>query len=439
MIKPPTSGAVAYASAFTSAPAGYSSQSWGGTATNFVVAVTGAYDSRVTANWKTLSSLERKLAPKQPFYYLREVREEQPGLSSSSVRRSWGVDGPWTTKGNGWSACLGSSNNQWLTGNRFPFLPTNARAKALAKVQKKISAKSTDIADTDGINTAISFAERRQAVDMISKRLSTLVNVARSLKKGNLFEAYRQMGLTVPGSYTKKRYRARDQAKQWSDLWLEAHWGWKPLVSDIYGAAELIARCYRDEVPYRFVGSSQQVITSKGRIMRTGGIYVSGSPYREEVVEETILERVKFVIEAVVDDTAKATLAQTGLTNPAAVLWEITPWSAVIDWVWPLGSYLEQLSYAHGMRFRSGTESIKRVGVAHTRHVLTGRTPEWSDVITGGDRYVILSEKRRTVLTSFPYQKLPSFQPQLGVQRALTAISLLTQVFDRKLPDGRRR
>jgi hypothetical protein len=46
-----------------------------------------------------------------------------------------------------------------------------------------------------------------------------------------------------------------------------------------------------------------------------------------------------------------AEMAQLGFTNPAAIAWEITPFSFVFDWFYQVGDYLNALSVLSGFEF----------------------------------------------------------------------------------------
>lgn len=49
-----------------------------------------------------------------------------------------------------------------------------------------------------------------------------------------------------------------------------------------------------------------------------------------------------------------ATLAGSGMLNPALIAWELTPFSFMADWVYPVGPYLEMLSSTGGFNKHNG-------------------------------------------------------------------------------------
>lgn len=427
MIKPPTLGQQGFATAQIKL---YGSpwQTLGGTSSIPVVSVNGSYSSVVTPGWKSMSQRQRDLAPKKPFSYVREIRTETQGFLTE-LRP--GDNAVFTTEGYV-LVNMGSSSSNWGgsgLSRTFPFPDLDSRAKALAKVQKKIAAGVTDLADADQANLAVDLAERRQCADMLKKRIGTLIHSVQAIRKGYLFEAWRYMSpkKRFPDGLKRTVRASKDNV---ANYWLEFQYGWKPLLSDIHGAAEQIARSYRDQVPYRFVGSAQCVKEAKDVFIQFATSTVSGNKW-SELADYSYLERSKFVIEAVVDNATLQALSQTGITNPLLLAWELVPYSFVVDWFIPVGNYLEQLTYAQGLTFKTGTESKRRVGVADTRLKVFSKAWPNMSFDKSPTRHVLLTSKTRSVLTSFPYQRLPSFQPHLGVERALSGISLINQLFGR--------
>lgn len=63
-----------------------------------------------------------------------------------------------------------------------------------------------------------------------------------------------------------------------------------------------------------------------------------------------------------IDDAQLRDLEQFGLIDPAQVFWEITPWSFVVDWVIPVGTWLASLRSTEGLEFRGLTRSLQTTG-----------------------------------------------------------------------------
>jgi hypothetical protein len=117
------------------------------------------------------------------------------------------------------------------------------------------------------------------------------------------------------------------------------------------------------------------------------------------------------------------------LSNPAALAWELVPYSFVVDWMIPVGDYLSSLDAVNGLTFRRGTLSRSTKSDANTSWQ-NGAINDQAR-ITGCNRFFTYERKDRTLLIEFPRPVIPAFNPRLGIERALSGISLLTQAFKR--------
>jgi hypothetical protein len=116
--------------------------------------------------------------------------------------------------------------------------------------------------------------------------------------------------------------------------------------------------------------------------------------------------------------------------NPVSWMWEMLPYSFVIDWFWNLGGFLRSMetTLIHASRFAYGND---------TRSLLQRTSPITSSVVNGNISMQGLAGSHtfkgmdRFVLSSFPVPHLPSFGLEMGSRRILNAAALLTQF----LPD----
>jgi hypothetical protein len=438
MIKPPTAGAILTGGAGNWSYVGGSTPQYGNWADNPMVRTGGAYSSVNHPGFNKLSRSQRRyIAAWSPFLYdrwwwnLQKVRElgtvwypfdPPPGYPKVQVEL--------------WSGFISSHlAGYWGGGDPRPYMNANldSQKKALARLQSNLKGAN--------VNLAVAFAERRQAASMLYKSVYRLATAAALVKRG-AFVAARDL-LTPRArakSYLDKlpeisRSRAesmKNTSNNLANYWLEFQYGWRPLLSDIHGACELIAETYHLKRPTRFGGSAtvsvERVI--KGWNTKFGG----GNRFMEDYIFHKI-ENTRYILEAVEDDSVIAALSKTGITNPLLVAWELVPYSFVIDWFLPVGNYLEQMTYAQGFKFVRGTVSTR------TEH--RGRCIVYGNQanLYAMPYKLIVSNspsgesgsytKKRDILTSFPYQKMPTFSPKFGVERALSAISLLTQTFNR--------
>lgn len=210
--------------------------------------------------------------------------------------------------------------------------------------------------------------------------------------------------------------------KNWANKWLEYQYGWKPLVQDVFGAAEEVNR----------------VLPETFRVIVTGHDYDSGqksvTPSRAgcgtEVRFTSAQTRCRFDVTYQIKPTVLQQLGNLGSLNPVSLAWELVPYSFVIDWMIDIGSYLRNLETAalYSQSFKRGyyTEGYK----FETQNTMFGSTytsvsqrTDW--VALNG--YMREHGKKRTVLSGTPYPRAPQFSTHLGWQRLVSAASLLNQ------------
>lgn len=278
----------------------------------------------------------------------------------------------------------------------------------------------------EGTNIANMFAERKQTFSAISNTVTRIAYTIRDLKRGNLTSAIRRM---AGDPKTARKLRGKDIADQWIAL----QYGWLPMLSDIHGLVTGLHQ--RETVLYpkvfRASGSSFKAGTSANTWLNAKGVQEPWGMRRTEV-------NCKYTVQAY-PNNALASPAALGLTNPLVPLWEVVPWSFIVDWFLPVGNYLEQLSADHGWTFRNGCLSVLETNtefaLKQSGHVRTGMGSDgtWTYTtalkIRGDWRSVSFS---RTLLSGFPTPSLPRFKNPISTGHVLNSIALLTQQFAKK-------
>lgn len=239
------------------------------------------------------------------------------------------------------------------------------------------------------VNLAMFFAERQSALDMIADKATRIFNAYRNVRRGNVRRAMRNLGISngkVPRS------------KQASGQWLELQYGWLPLVSDIYGLAQLPGI----DIPVSVRGRATQVLSGKTR---------TGPGFHRRVIKAQWLADMK------ISSTALAYANNLGLINPATVAWELVPFSFVLDWFLPVGDYLDSLT--------------AKVGVNLSNISYTEKVVDTVEVDSGMNRMFFSyesSQLTRSVHSSIPSAPLPSFQNPLSPTRLANAVALGRQL-----------
>lgn len=255
-------------------------------------------------------------------------------------------------------------------------------------------------------NVAQAFAERQQTINLIAKTATRLSHLYRSFRRGR-------------NPFNGQRVNSKDA----SSLWLEYSYGWVPLISDVYTVVE--ERSLKvPEFHYRKTYSeSSRVPFTKVRELRMYDAFTL--LYEREYIRK---RSCTIAADVVVNDPGTYAAAQIGLQNPALLAWELLPYSFVVDWFYPLGNWLENQSALKGL-------------------TLTRRQTTFTDKITGEYRMSVTSidkkvcefayghghgsfiERYKDRALSIPTQSLPRLKSPLSTSHALSALSLLRQVF----------
>jgi hypothetical protein len=308
-----------------------------------------------------------------------------------------------------------------LSGSEIASLEAQAVAKVLGEIRDS------------KVNVGQVLGERGQTVNLFANTAKRVYDVLTNLKKGNWNRAAEAVnGKTSARKQRKYRKRfAEDPTGAVANGWLELQYGWLPLLEDCYGAAELIAQKRVREVRTKTVKKKQRWLWSEPSQSFAKGITL-GNFYGAKTT--TRLEyTIKYVVYYSTPNEGLHTLAQLGVTNPALIAWELTPWSFVIDWFIPIGNFLASMDATYGLTFEKGCKTVFQKW--------TSKTELWGGDYKGGSdgnyRHLRQNQSRekvicdRTPLTGFPRPALPRFKNPVSTLHIANAVSLLTQLLKR--------
>lgn len=203
--------------------------------------------------------------------------------------------------------------------NDFPFSAdiTSATNKALNKLYEQANQAS---------DLVVAWKERQSSIDMISGALGRLVRIARAVKRRDPKIVRRVL---------RRNPKARDTVKTPAGLWLEYHFGWVPTVMDLHHAACVLGY----EFPTHKLTASSGVksdIYSKADRGRPYNAWSNhmGSSYTTRV-------KIQGEITAINPNIQLATML--GFGQPLSVVWEMTPFSWVVDYFVNVSSLLTNL------------------------------------------------------------------------------------------------
>lgn len=201
-----------------------------------------------------------------------------------------------------------------------------------------------------GVSSAVgaAIAESNEALGMIANRATQLYHMARSLKRGDIRGFVANLSSSDARRVRRQYSKFRNGASDLASVWLEAWFGWAPLVGDIYSAYRVITRDF---------GSN--TINAAGRSVGYGIKHTDSSTLTVTAKELLIIYTMfgKFKI----TNPNLLLASELGLTNPASVLWEITPFSFLVDWFSSYGDWIDSLDDEVGWDFLPDSTFYKRL------------------------------------------------------------------------------
>lgn len=258
-----------------------------------------------------------------------------------------------------------------------------------------------------GDNAAIgaSLAEWNQSQSMIVTRASQLYKGLKLFRQGRFELALRTMEVRNYRDKMKSRGISftTDRQKRWSERWLEFHFGWSPLIGDIYNAINVL----QSNVPPNRIRASG--VEQRTLVQRSPPYLVTNHNGLK------IQARCLYFADVEVSNANLHLANQLGLLNPFQVAWEVVPFSFIVDWFVPVSSFLGQWSDFQGLRLtNSGRTDIlvnngKRFSQGASSTMFADYTSVWM---------------RRSAGITYPGLAIPSFT-RFSVTRGATAIALL--------------
>jgi len=262
------------------------------------------------------------------------------------------------------------------------------------------------------VNVGQMIAERRQTIGMLVDAVKRVGNAMLAVKKGNLTKA---ANLLLPG---------RTLADKASNAQLLTQFGILPLLSDIDGMAEYLATPQQYERD--IIAKSSTKVVDKLVDQWDDG-------FQKTSVYVTCEVTVKYKCRVRVSSEGFSNLTSLGLGNPMALLHEMTPWSFVTDWFYPLGNYLNNLDAFSGQEVLYTTKTVfSKESIRFVRSFggSDGDGYIWSPATAG---CIIDRVKcQRTLLTEVPQLPPPSLKNPLSKTHIADALALLHQRFSKR-------
>lgn len=243
------------------------------------------------------------------------------------------------------------------------------------------------------LNLAQDLAEYRKTSRMFASLAHDLVTTFRTLRGGRGFAEFIRI-LQVPRSRSDRRLANR---------WLQYQYGIRPVVSSLYGSADILRQQLQTGVYIRASRTAHE---------RWSAVDKTASPfYREYFQQVSVRATARYKISS----AAVKSLAEMGISNPLLLAWEVIPWTFVIDLIIPVGNWLSSLDALNG------TSSLLLIETTRTTRFVVAEA-------YGGTRtYSHESYSRGAPSSSISMPKL-GYQPSTSLTAVLNGLALLNQL-----------
>lgn len=294
-------------------------------------------------------------------------------------------------------------------GNTVTFSP-NDEIDLINKLRTKV--RGSDF------NMGTFLGEGHETLAMIGDAALTIASSLRSLRKGDVYTATRTLlknGKPLHRGPLNRVAVRRGAVDQLSNNWLALSWGWLPLIQDMRSGAELLA--HKLNVPFSM--RTRVALTKKASHVFSTAEMAGGWVRSKQII--AILSEPESIPKML------------GLLDPSVVAWELTPFSMLVDYVVPIGSWLEARAFASGLSGKFITTTKLQCEASNISFGKTyERVPGYISHMEGDTkgayiRYTSLVREISTTL-SVPMPAVKPLAEVFSVRHCINALALLAQV-----------
>lgn len=288
----------------------------------------------------------------------------------------------------------------------------------IADLENEVEIRLLEQVRDTQIDLGVALGEYRETAAFFKGTCVKLVKAYRHARKGRASKALAALtGRPNPD--------IKDLIGVVSDLWLSLSYAVRPLARDMADAVNVLeGSLYQGGVNRMHYVRSRKTQLVEERMFR------APSSKNSFTVHLSGLVKVSGKLAYRIDNPELFQMSQLGLTNMPATLWELTPWSFVVDWFVPIGTWLHGLQPPSGVAFHGGYIYTKYHGIS--------QNSSWQAVNPwlgpyGWDTTAWTKEqvKVRRVLTGWPVPRLIVPDLDLSKSQIASGLALLWSTVER--------
>lgn len=307
-------------------------------------------------------------------------------ITNTSIQRT-PVMGPYGA--NAWRTFDASEDSILYPGYSWNSQENEARAKFLGKVRK------------GSASLGVTLASWKQSRDMIVNRTNSATK--------SLDRSYNAL-LRDP----KRAARLRQEKEPLANQVLETQFGWMPLISDVKAALTTVCQ---EGVPPEWVSSSAN------RTIKHSTVSGEDPILRDTYTGTT---RCRVVANVQIENPNLWLLNRMGLINPGTVIWDLIPWSFVVNMFVNVNQMVSSVTDTVGLNL-TNISMTKSGFIVHEQSIRSLPSDLYPQGYPGPARGENVCKSKERTVGNLPSVHWDVHVPKLDWNLAVIATSLLLQ------------
>lgn len=256
------------------------------------------------------------------------------------------------------------------------------------------------------------LAESLETANYLAYRTQRLASGLVKIKKGKVVDG---LGKIIGIG------KGRSASERAASAWLESRYAISPLIRDVNDLWKLSSGQLSDNTQLLVSASARKSIQGRVQDDRSEGLKTSDSwrvSWSCDIAHK---------LTGRIDDPELFAASQLGLDSVVSPVWELVPFSFVVDWIIPIGTYLNALHGPKALSFVGGYTSykVKETGTYRYRYSNIGKST--ASLLTKEMKVGSFKAEgySRSAYTNFPEASIPSVEFVQNLTNVVDAIALL--------------